>query len=150
MGYKKEKKNVGEELEEKVRRKNKGGQGNRGRKPKMKGPPKGSKSDPPNKKSNGGSKSTTSNKAPKEDNDAANKVSAAKDLSDTLAEASHNKVWRQAGIKALVGKEVSANEGDLNKGGLDTTLTGIGYNSDNTGPDMGQMDPKKRKEEYGF
>ena len=140
-------KKVGEEFEEKVR-KRKGGQGNRGRKPGSTGAPKSPpKKSPSNGGSNGGSKST---KSTEESNGAPAWLGAAKDLSDSLAEASPNKVWRQAGIKALVGKKVSANEGDLNKGGLDTTLTGIGYNSDNTGPDMGQMDPKKRKEEYGF
>jgi len=72
-------------------------------------------------------------------------LSQAADLAKTLANASGAKKYRDAGVDK--GTPVEANE-QMPKG-MDVTVTDA-YSTPRTGPDMGQMDEKKRKKEYGF
>jgi len=76
-------------------------------------------------------------------------LSQAADLAKTLANASGAKKYRDAGLTI---DKVKANDKGLSDS-MDITTFHNAYgsrNKDTTGPDMGQMDEKKRKEEYGF
>jgi len=130
------------------KKKRKGGQGNRGRKPNQSGPPKGDRVKPP---SNGGSKSSTSNKSSDGDRDVQGALKAGIALSKSLANASGAKKYRDAGIEALKGTPVKANDKGTSDS-MDITTFHNAYgsrNTNNTGEDMGQMDPEKRKKIYG-
>ena len=79
-------------------------------------------------------------------------LSQAADLAKTLANASGAKKYRDAGIEAFKGTPVKANDGGVSDS-MDITSFHNAYgsrNTDNTGEDMGQMDPEKRKKKYGF
>ena len=76
-------------------------------------------------------------------------LSQAADLAKTLANASGAKKYRDAGLTI---DKVKPNDKGLNDS-MDITTFHNAYGSRNTnttGPDMGQMDEKKRKKEYGF
>tara|TARA_Y100001970_G_scaffold279722_1_gene387526 strand:- start:123 stop:404 length:282 start_codon:yes stop_codon:yes gene_type:complete len=79
-------------------------------------------------------------------------ASQAADLAKTLANASGAKKYRDAGIEAFKGTPVKANDKGLSDS-MDITTFHNAYgsrNTNNTGEDMGQMDPEKRKKKYGF
>ena len=78
-----------------------------------------------------------------------NTLSKAADLAKTLANASGAKKYRDAGLTI---DKVKPNDKGLSDS-MDITTFHNAYgsrNTDTTGPDMGQMDEKKRKKEYGF
>ena len=76
-------------------------------------------------------------------------LSQAADLAKTLANASGAKKYRDAGLTI---DKVKPNDKGLSDS-MDITTFHNAYgsrNADTTGPDMGQLDEKKRKKEYGF
>ena len=84
--------------------------------------------------------------------DTAEALSKAAKLSSSIANASGAKKYRDAGIEAFKGTPVKANDGGVSDS-MDITSFHNAYgsrNTDNTGEDMGQMDPEKRKKKYGF
>ena len=126
------------------KKKRRGGQGNKGRQPGSTGAPQ-----TPKKPSNGGSKSSTS-KSSNGDVNAKGALEAGIALSKSLANASGAKKFRDAGVSALLGKEVSANEKLSDS--MDVTSFHNAYgsrNTDNTGHDMSKMTEKERQRIYG-
>ena len=129
-------------------KKKKGGQGNKGRQPGSTGAPQTPKK-PPNGGSNGGSKSSTS-KSSNGGVDAKGALEAGIALSKSLANASNAKKFRDAGVSALLGKEVSANEKLSDS--MDVTSFHNAYgsrNTDITGHDMSKMTDEERQRIYG-
>ena len=127
------------------KKKRRGGQGNKGRQPGSTGAPQ-----TPKKPSNGGSKSSTSNKSSNGGVDAKGALEAGIALSKSLANASNAKKFRDAGVSALLGKEVSANEKLSDS--MDVTSFHNAYgsrNTDNTGHDMSKMTDEERQRIYG-
>ena len=128
------------------KKKRRGGQGNKGRQPGSTGAPQ-----TPKKPSNGGSKSSTSNKSSNGGGNAEGALKAGIALSKSLANASGAKKFRDAGVSALLGKEVSANDGGVSDS-MDITSFNNAYgsrNTDNTGHDMSKFTEKERQRIYG-
>ena len=126
------------------KKKRRGGQGNKGRQPGSTGAPQ-----TPKKPSNGGSKSSTS-KSSNGGVDAKGALEAGIALSKSLANASSAKKFRDAGVSALLGKEVSDNEKLSDS--MDITSFHNAYgsrNTDNTGHDMSKMTEEERQRIYG-